>query len=316
LPTLQDMLLIDEEFDAGKLEELAESLLADITAGMGAGNREGNETPTQTPSNAERLPRPMVGTTTKSMESNGYNESLATESGQLKITLPTQTLLPLDPELNGALTLESELHESAATHTTITSPAAEAVTKLNANTSPATICANLIPDSIPKANTMATTEPPETLYGTYDAKTNSITIVLSGDEPVSEAVEEIYSDETEAMGSGDDEDAEADDNQPPCIGIGTFVKVPSPMVAATSPPKVYFSIDDTEEDLHSNPITQFLRPKGPMVSPLAKSPALSIDSVISDHGYESIIGSPNHDMHTMDDFAWNESFQELFPSLV
>jgi len=147
---------------------------------------------------------------------------------------------------------------------------------------------------------------PDTVYGTYDAKTNSITIVMDGDAvPVNEAVEEIYCD---GVTAGDD-------------ATDVIMKCPPP---ATSPSQVYLNVlnatDDSDDESSFDPIERFLRPRVKAISPLAKSPALSLHSATSDHGYESILGSPMSSALTLptdeEDFSWESNFDELFPSLI
>ncbi|ALC40868.1 Xbp1 [Drosophila busckii] len=157
---------------------------------------------------------------------------------------------------------------------------------------------------------------PDTVYGTYDAKTNSITIVMDDDtEPINEAVEIIYGDGVSAC----DDSTEA--MCPP---------------RATSPTEVFLSVinatdesdDETTSHLNFEPMESFLSPRVKAISPLAKSPALSMHSAISDHGYESIMGSPasttlthldsdvNMPASEEDEFLWESNFDELFPSLI
>lgn len=120
----------------------------------------------------------------------------------------------------------------------------------------------------------------ETLYGTYDMKTHSITIELPDENiSISEAVEEIvYCD-----GSTDNEDDDMSE-----------VTLLSPIPNNYPSPGYYSSneISDTKStSLHS----------------------------ISESGYESL-GSPistTNDMsHMWNDECWNDSFTELFPSLL
>jgi len=70
LPSLQD---IFEELDAAKLEELAESLLADIQNDLEASNSEGNTIDAQDSSETEQLLGRMVGSPTEFMESTSTN---------------------------------------------------------------------------------------------------------------------------------------------------------------------------------------------------------------------------------------------------
>lgn len=156
----------------------------------------------------------------------------------------------------------------------------------------------------------------DTVYGTYDAKTNSITIVMDDDAmAVSESLEEIYSDEISSSSAA--------------ILQNNDVSLSRPVA---SPSEVYLNVttctdDETEDDvLNFNPIEKFLRPTRPLVSPLAKSPTPSTHSATSDHGYESLgsqtppsFMSPNFEPLTdvLDDFvSWPSSFNDLFPNLM
>lgn len=273
VPTIQDMLVLDilnndeEEFDARRLEELAESLLADITADLEAGDRAGDDPPPKTPGGTECLPGSVVGTTTKCLESC---ENIETDNSN---------------------SIKEKLETEASSQETLNGNCEE-------DTPPLTI-------ELPQTDTT-----PETVYGTYDAKTNSITIVMDdGSAPVNEAVEEIYCDGVEPP-IGDD-----------------VIECPTPVA---SPSQVYLNIncdtdDDDDDILNFDPISKFLCPKRPLVSPLGKSPVHSIHSANSDHGYESIIGSPiqtplaltEDTFEEMEDFSWHDnSFNELFPTLI
>ncbi|EDX08020.1 GD11568 [Drosophila simulans] len=129
---------------------------------------------------------------------------------------------------------------------------------------------------------------------------------MDGDAvPVNEAVEEIYCD---GVSAGDD-------------STDVIMKCPPP---ATSPSQVYLNVmnatADSDDEECYDPIDRFLRPRVKAISPLAKSPALSLHSATSDHGYESILGSPTSVALTLpadeDDFPWESNFDELFPSLI
>lgn len=272
VPTIQDMLVLDilnndEEFDARRLEELAESLLADITADLEAGDRTCNEPTTETPSGAECLPGSVVGTATECLEPCENSET--DNSDSIKQKLDTND--NLQERLNGNCEEDMPSLSIELPHMDISTP--------------------------------------ETVYGTYDAKTNSITIVMEdGSTPVNEAVEEIYCDGVEPP-AGDD-----------------VIECPSP---AASPSQVYLNIncdsDDDDDILNFDPISTFLCPKRPIVSPLGKSPVHSVYSTNSDHGYESIIGSPvqstlpltEDTFEEIEDFSWHDSsFNELFPALI
>ena len=311
LPSLQDLLLPDieieegalddAEFDAGKLEELAESLLADITADLEASDRESNASIAEIPSGSERLLGSMVGTTAECLESgkhknhhNGCGLTIHNSSNTISNCLQTPEIT-----LENKFEAETVAQTFKTNDTTITAAAAGTTTAL-------------IKPASPDA---ATT--PDTVYGTYDAKTNSITIVMDDVAvPVSEAVEEIY-----------------------CDGVSTaatdeVVCNTTTSSGMASPSQVFLNVmtcsddeaDDDDDNLNFDPIEKFLRPKRPLVSPLAKSPAPSLHSATSDHGYESIMGSPSppshHFEHLVDDISnddfstWPPGFNELFPSLI
>lgn len=120
MPSLQDML---GDFDMSRLEELAESLLADVTTDMEEDSPESIQRITEDESIAERMLEQLVGTTTKQLESS-KNKNLNSSKRHFNEDAPSSPLMV-------------DVTES------------------------------------------------ETLYGTYDEKTNSITIVLpeDGDEP-------------------------------------------------------------------------------------------------------------------------------------
>lgn len=126
MPSLQDML---GDFDMSRLEELAESLLADVTTNMEENTSESIQRITEDESIAERMLEQLVGTTTKQLEST-KNKNI---------------------NLNST---KRHFNENAP-------------------------CSPLMVD-LDEAES-------ETLYGTYDEKTNSITIVLpeEEDEPIS-----------------------------------------------------------------------------------------------------------------------------------
>ncbi|KAH8371347.1 hypothetical protein KR093_007020 [Drosophila rubida] len=292
LSSIQDMLLVDdEEFDARRLEELAESLLADITAELETSGGACDQAAAKTPGEPERLPGPVVGTTAECMESGGNRaDGISTnENAEAKVILmPTpiennSSPSVLVPQINGNL-------QKNTTNTVAT---------------PATTTTTI------SAATFLQSATPDTVYGTYDAKTNSITIVMDGDAvPVNEAVEVIYG---EGVTAGDDT-------------TDVIMKCPPP---ATSPSHVYLNVinatDDSEDDettshLNFEPLGRFLCPRVKAISPLAKSPAQSMHSATSDHGYESVLGSPTSttlaNLDTDEDFPWESNFDELFPSLI
>lgn len=269
------MLGDDEEFDVRRLEELAESLLADITGDLETGPGESCSAAAEDTGKPERLPGSMVGSTTERLESSGHRTGCLDKDSEDTVKEHSLTVPVL--ELNGN---KQQTEMPVATTTTIKTEAAA-----------------------PIASVMQGT--PDTVYGTYDAKTNSITIVMDGDAvPVNEAVMEIYSD---GVTAGDD-------------ATDVVMKCPPP---ATSPSQVYLNVVNATEDSDDESFESFERflcPRVKAISPLAKSPALSLHSATSDHGYESILGSPSSTPLTLpmdeEDFAWQSNFDELFPSLI
>ncbi|KAH8372857.1 hypothetical protein KR009_006593 [Drosophila setifemur] len=274
LPSLQDMLGDDEEFDVRRLEDLAESLLADITANLETSPGEGGSVAAEDASYSERVPGSMVGSAAERLESSRHRAGGLDKKEEPKQehSLNLQVL-----EVNGnpqqALAPTSTISKATISATSVTS-------------------------------LLQTT--PDTVYGTYDAKTNSITIVMDGDAvPVNEAVEEIYCD---GVTAGDD-------------ATDVVMKCPPP---ASSPSQVYLNMVnatvDSDDESSFDPIERFLCPRVKAISPLAKSPALSLHSATSDHGYESILGSPTSAALTLpgdeEDFAWQSNFDDLFPSLI
>ncbi|XP_013098552.2 LOW QUALITY PROTEIN: uncharacterized protein LOC106081256 [Stomoxys calcitrans] len=322
-PTSKSMgALNDAEFDAGKLEELAESLLADITAELEAGDRASNETSAEIAGGTERLFGSVVGPTAECLESSQHTSENG--SSLINITTPankqinTETheqlnALPM-PELKLENRLEKETCKSNKNNVTIMDISKSPIAALTALDSKDT--------SIELVTTTTTEITPDTVYGTYDAKTNSITVVMDDVAvPVNEVVEEIYWDGERA--------SSADDM--------IFSSSSSPSGIA-SPSQVFLNVttcsdneqtlegdyddDDDDDDFKFDPIAKFLCPKRPLVSPLAKSPAPSFHSATSDHGYESILGSPpSHFEPLCDDLTngfndWPPDFNELFPTLI
>ncbi|XP_037888212.1 LOW QUALITY PROTEIN: uncharacterized protein LOC119636718 [Glossina fuscipes] len=271
-PTMKSTTSLDnKEFDAGNLEELAESLLADITADLEADDRTSSESITQNSSGTERLLGSVVGTTTECLESSQHKND---NSGGINIADIKDY-----PQQSSDITLENE-----------------GLTCL-------------------RNDVTATTSTADTVYGTYDAKTNSITIEMDDVAvPVDEAVEEIYS---------DDMSDNVSSNELLCPSV------------PTSPSHIYLNVTSPTDDemagddvnLNFDPITRFVYPTRSVVSPLAKSPMHSFDSTFSDHGYESIMGSPQPLSHLglpssqfepaiVDDIDWPSSFNDLFPNLI
>ncbi|KAM7343595.1 LOW QUALITY PROTEIN: X box binding protein 1 [Cochliomyia hominivorax] len=252
----------------------------------------------------ERLFGSMVGSTTECMESGehkiGYNGSSLIPPTQSSQNISIQT-----PELILENKFEKETSATVASNT-------QTLQTLNTNSTTKTTA---LITTTPKDSTPVTVTP-DTVYGTYDAKTNSITIVMDDVAvPVSEAVEEIYCDGVTSSNSTEE------------LVCTTNVASPSQVfLNVTSCSDDEVDDDDNDVNFNFDPIEKFLCPKRPLVPPLAKSPATSLHSATSDHGYESIIGSPSPPSHhfeplneelSNDDFSsWPPDFNELFPSLI
>lgn len=242
LPSLQDLF---EDLDETKLEDFAESLLADITADLEKSLREGDPVATEDSSKAEQLFGSLVGTTTEIMESTSSTTT----------TISNSVCIKNDLEVKKKDEIPCKKQSKRK---------------------------NIKNDS--------TISDPETLYGTYDEKTNSITIVMpDGSVPVQEFVEEIIcDDQSESISNNEDDTV--------CL--------------AESVINNSLSLDD---DTDFDPVKEFLSLPCQIDDSAKKSPY----SLHSDHGYVSI-GSPYS--NNSDDGGqfeiWNESFSELFPSLI
>lgn len=249
MPSLQDML---EDFDASRLEELAESLLADVITDLATDSAPGGPGNATHEGTAERMPGRMVGTQPEQLESAQDSRDA---DGRLDCQLAAE---PSNTEQNNN---NNYLSNTDA----VVAPSVE----------------QQIVEPMPIQEDSETT-----LYGTYDEKTNCITIVLPDENiQLDEAVEEVqYS--------------------PSSSSVSLISPIPdsylddvSNVVCPVSPAHSTFSSNVSLAD--------------------AKAPTLA------DSGYESF-GSPaassigSGDMEPIMDFddMWNDSFSELFPSLM
>lgn len=141
----------------------------------------------------------------------------------------------------------------------------------------------------------------ETLYGTYDEKTNCITIVLPNENiSICEAVEEIVSCEEDEHQQDIKVDIKEDIDDV-TVGIKDDIDdIPmlSPIPSYYSSPDYYSSAKSTYNGSETT------------------EPIL----LASESGYESL-GSPSSICQTESDFIniddlWNSSYAELFPSLL
>uniref|UniRef100_A0A2M4CYJ6 X-box-binding protein 1 n=1 Tax=Anopheles darlingi TaxID=43151 RepID=A0A2M4CYJ6_ANODA len=160
MPTLQDML---DDFDISQLEELAESLLADVGADLESTDRTGSPSSTEDDGTGGRLSRSVVGSAAELVESGGP----ATDAGsRLILTTHNYSKSPfyeLAPKVEPPPLATASAPDQQQHHTIDSST----------NVEPA------IPEDQPLILTNSSSE---TLYGTYDNDTNCITIVLTEEE--------------------------------------------------------------------------------------------------------------------------------------
>lgn len=239
-----------------RLEELAESLLREVTAEVEANPRRTNEQVSVKENTAEKCDhsKGVVGKTSKDVEASGTCRSMST-------------------------TLQS-WHPVSSTASTTTTPPYTTNT-----TTPA-----IAPVSIKsEVEVKEEVEPHDldTIYGTYDEATNSVTIIYPGDEAsvgIQECVQEVVTDDSSYL------TANYYSNQ--------FSPSYTSTDSSMSPSSIH------SEDMDN--VVNFTRTK--------------LDSNTSDHGYESH-GSPNSDVRMEKNSLglsdlWHESFSELFPTLA
>lgn len=267
-----------EDFDASRLEELAESLLADVITDLAEDSPAGSPIIAEGAGTPQRMPRPVVGTQTKLMEpATNTNASVRTTTPVRRI-VPKPEATPIAPAPKRRL-----INVKTPIYTKTTKPK---------NTSP-NVDHRLTASSIGADA--------ETLYGTYDEKTNCITIVLPDENiSISEAVEEIGSceedDHLQDIKIGIKEDL--DDVT---VGIKEYIDdIPmlSPIPSHYSSPDYYSSAKSTYGGSETT------------------EPIL----LASESGYESL-GSPSSNCPMESEFInisdlWNSSCAELFPSLL
>lgn len=144
----------------------------------------------------------------------------------------------------------------------------------------------------------------EVLYGTYDEDSNCITIVISDENDVciEDAVTEVITTDVPAENNHSSESLSH--------YLSTFVDTDTTIPSVEPPLKLLSPIPSIAE----------------VMSPVSSRDSYSSspqyrkqhhDISVSDGGYESI-GSPLSDTSNHSEFndLWNESFQELFPSLL
>lgn len=320
MPSLQDLL---EDFDASRLEELAESLLADVTTDIEGDAPGSGHTSTKIESDRKSMLGCLVGSQTEHMESSkDINGSLNTPIKRPKYTIkeePIDCVLPPAPiPATIANSPLSNINDTINTFndTLLSSPAQqqqfidvfEHQQLIESPDSPSVYTNTFAPNSngdnsMSPMSTTATTlittttaTPPtsttptnnfiDDLYESYDEETNCITMTLP-DEDISnfeEVIEEVVC---------SDEDDE----------YLSQVSMLSPI--ATNYPSPGYSSYYAGGDIKS-PISTYTD---------------------RDSAYDSLMGSPSgghllsicpssDDEHPYTDELWHDSFSELFPSLA
>ncbi|XP_050091662.1 LOW QUALITY PROTEIN: uncharacterized protein LOC126575153 [Anopheles aquasalis] len=256
MPTLQDML---DDFDMSQLEELAESLLADVGADLEGTDRTGCPPPTEDDGTGGRLSRPVVGSAAELVESGGpatdagsrlilttHNYSKSPFYEQAPKVEPSPAVTPLAPEQQQ----QHHHHHHTTDSSTILEPA--------------------IPED---QSLILTNSNSETLYGTYDNDTNCITIVLTEEETEEDTLESA-------------------------LDRGSTVKLEQDLDMSCDAAIVEQEETVTTGQTMMSPLTiRPPSPLQELLSPIAphgmKSPGGF--SSVSDAGYESI-GSPTHSL--------------------
>lgn len=271
---LQDLL---KDFDVNKfrdfdIEEFAEFLLTGVSEDLEKHNAESSDVPTKGSSEAKQLPGRMVGSPSEWMESNSSEQftkksRTSNGSGNICITEKNINRKPRHKSLRKKHEIKTE----------------KFIIK---------------PDDSIDPKTMSE---PDTLFGTYDEKTHSITICLpDSSAPIDEIMEEIGTEP-------EDEPLEIPTFN--CTNEGSNNQ--SLMFSS--------SLSSSDEDFNYDPVKEFLT-----IPALNSNSDKSPFSVMSDHGYGSI-GSPTLSTQEISkecseglqfDELWNDSFTELFPSLI
>nr|XP_012231008.1 PREDICTED: LOW QUALITY PROTEIN: uncharacterized protein LOC105677165 [Linepithema humile] len=249
-----------------RLEELAESLLREVTAEMEANPHRSNE---QVSNKEDSVKKPdhsetVVGQASENVEADRVGGSV-----------------------NGA----SYLRGSTDWHPIVCSTASTAV-------APST----LIKTEIEIKEESEPTPDLETVYGTYDEATNSITIIYPGEENgecvgIQECVQEVVS--TVEHGGGNGVCHVADD------GVVARLAVPSSThlgYPAQFSPAYTDTMSPAMSDIHSDADNYGVSAKLDCTS-------------LSDGGYESHDSPEPRRSNSLADL-WHESFTELFPTLA
>lgn len=217
LPSLQDMLAdLEELAESSLLEELAESLLADVTTDFESDAAKGGNGNAEDASKSKSMFGSVVGTKAKNVEPcNDVNGSLSTPTHQ-----PKQ---PIKQEIIDCMLADDDLFFVAQTMPTLSAPiastsqqeeyqpqisttsnATKAITPAtlnNGNNTAATTAiisdcntdkSMVLQKQIALAETVCK-DNDKTLYGTYDEENNCITVILPEDDisNFEEVIEEI-----------------------------------------------------------------------------------------------------------------------------
>ncbi|XP_053671606.1 LOW QUALITY PROTEIN: uncharacterized protein LOC128721835 [Anopheles nili] len=274
LPTLQDML---EDFDMSQLEELAESLLANVGAGLEDIDREGGPVVAEGNSSSQCLPGSVVGSTSKFLE-------------------------PSRPETpTGSRLILTTHNYSKSPFYEISDAPQENPSQEYGNPVPVVIVENQKTD-LPSS---------DTFYGTYDNETNCITIVLADSDGIDETTDATLDI------TGTNESCEElllhDQIEKIEEPTETEIKQPSEPLSALAP--VMIRPPSPLHDLLSPIPTQALKSPGGFSSfsdagyeSLGSPVSSSIGSEIT----KSVIGTPKEPLAMSLDVAFNYDFDEFW----
>lgn len=286
-----------EDFDASRLEELAESLLADVSTDIEDDVARGGNAIAQAQGEPKSMFGSMVGTQAEELEPcKDINGSLSTPTHRSKFIKQeiADCMLPDTDEFEthelSALNVATAAAAAVGTKTAPIAPLAAldqnrtmrhktepiAVDECDSDTATSTAVA-----TSKSANTSGIDE---TLYGTYDEENNCITVVLPDDDisHFEEVIEEVV--------CNDDDDEYL-----------SQVSVLSPI--PTNCPSPGYS-------------SYYCGNSNDMKSPVSDRDS-AYDSVLDSPPGRSISSSMNYgddDFHYTD--VWPDSFSELFPSLA
>ncbi|CAK9822768.1 X-box-binding protein 1 [Anthophora retusa] len=233
-----------------RLEELAESLLREVTTEVEANSHRTDEQVSTKENTIEKCdhPKGVVGQASEDVEANGTGRSLSTRQSWHSVSCTANTPYTTSTPAPVPIKSEVEVKEEVETHDL------------------------------------------DTIYGTYDEATNSVTIIYPGDDTsvgIQECVQEVVA------------DGVCPNEESTYLTTNHYSNQLSPSYTSTdsmSPSSIH------SEDMD----TSFTQTK--------------LDSNVSDCGYESH-DSPNAETHNEKNNLdltdlWHESFSELFPTLA